>query len=157
MIDPSTTVAGIRIPSSDSVFLSVVALHISLGLACVVSGAIAMLSAKGPGRHPIAGAICYRCNALLGSPTVLSILRWSDDYHLFIRGAFEFAALHLGRLARRRIWPRWVQTHIAGMGSSYVLLLTAFYVDNGQQLPLWRDLPVWTYWTLPATMVAPIV
>lgn len=24
------------------------------------------------------------------------------------------------------------------MGSSYVLLLTAFYVDNGHQLPLWK-------------------
>ena len=27
------------------------------------------------------------------------------------------------------------------MGASYILLLTAFYVDNGKNLPLWRELP----------------
>ena len=43
------------------------------------------------------------------------------------------------------------------MSSSYVLLLTAFYVDNGKQLPLWRQLPIWTYWTLPALIGAPII
>ena len=26
------------------------------------------------------------------------------------------------------------------MGLSYILLLTAFYVDNGKSLPLWKDL-----------------
>jgi hypothetical protein len=36
-------------------------------------------------------------------------------------------------------------------------LLTAFYVDNGKQLPLWRNLPHWTYWTLPALVGLPIV
>jgi hypothetical protein len=39
--------------------------------------------------------------------------------------------------------------HITGMGTSYVLLLTAFYVDNGKQLPVWKDLPHFTYWLLP--------
>ena len=33
-----------------------------------------------------------------------------------------------------------MKLHITGMGTSYVLLLTAFYVDNGKNLPLWRDL-----------------
>jgi len=27
------------------------------------------------------------------------------------------------------------------MGLSYILMLTAFYVDNGKKLPVWRDLP----------------
>ena len=35
------------------------------------------------------------------------------------------------------------------MGTSYVLLLVAFYVDNGKQLPIWKDLPHFTYWLLP--------
>jgi hypothetical protein len=35
------------------------------------------------------------------------------------------------------------------MGSSYLGLLTAFYVDNGPQLPLWNRLPDWSFWILP--------
>jgi hypothetical protein len=158
MADPITTVAGIQIPSADPVFLSVVALHVPLGLTCVVAGALAMLSVKGPGRHPIAGTIYYWSTvAVFGSATVLSLMRWAEDYHLFILGALALAAAHLGRAARRRSWPGWARMHIAGMGSSYVLLLTAFYVDNGKQLPLWRDLPAWTYWTLPALIALPIM
>src|SRR6516164_5652800 len=48
----STTVGGIVIPSTDPTFLAVVVgLHIPLGIACVVTGASAMLSQKGRGRH----------------------------------------------------------------------------------------------------------
>ena len=38
-----------------------------------------------------------------------------------------------------------------------MLLLTAFYVDNGHQLPVWKELPAWTYWTLPALVGTPII
>ena len=40
-----------------------------------------------------------------------------------------------------RLWRGWLRLHIAGMAVSYILLLTAFYVDNGPHLPLWRSLP----------------
>ncbi len=43
------------------------------------------------------------------------------------------------------------------MGSSYILLLTAFYVDNGRNLPLWRSLPSLTYWLLPAAVGVPLI
>jgi hypothetical protein len=43
------------------------------------------------------------------------------------------------------------------MGSSYVLLLIAFYVDNGKQLPLWRDLPHFMYWLLPLAVGLPLI
>jgi hypothetical protein len=36
-------------------------------------------------------------------------------------------------------------------------LLTAFYVDNGKSLPLWRDLPSITYWLLPAAVGLPLI
>jgi hypothetical protein len=129
-----------------------------LGLTCVLSGALAMLSVKGPVRHPTAGTIYYWSTvAVFCSATILSLMRWSEDFHLFLLGVLALAAAHLGRMARRRSWPGWARMHIAGMGSSYVVLLTAFYVDNGKQLPLWRDLPAWTYWTLPALIAAPIM
>jgi hypothetical protein len=43
------------------------------------------------------------------------------------------------------------------MGLSYILLLTAFYVDNGHSLPLWRDLPPITYWLVPAAVGLPLI
>jgi hypothetical protein len=78
-----------------------VGVHIVLGLACTVTGAIAMLSQKRAGRHPRYG--------------------------------------------------------ITGMGSSYILLLIAFYVDNGRSLPLWKELPPIAYWLLPAAVGIPLI
>jgi len=43
------------------------------------------------------------------------------------------------------------------MGLSYVLLLTAFYVDNGKNLPLWNKLPQIAFWVLPAAAGIPFI
>jgi len=158
MIDGTTTMAGIEIPSTDLLFLSIVAVHVLLGIVAVVSGAVAMLSAKAPGRHPRFGTIYYRSIvAIFVSATALSIMRWAEDYHLFIIGMLALGFASWGRAARRQRWTGWARMHALGMGSSYVALLTAFYVDNGRQLPLWRELPVWTYWTLPTLFGAPVI
>jgi hypothetical protein len=58
--------------------------------------------------------------------------------------------------ARRQRWREWVKVHIRGMGTSYVLLLTAFYVDNGPNLPLWKELPPLAFWVLPSMVGVPI-
>jgi hypothetical protein len=43
------------------------------------------------------------------------------------------------------------------MGLSYIVLLTAFYVDNGESLPVWRDLPAIAYWLAPGLVGLPIL
>jgi hypothetical protein len=43
------------------------------------------------------------------------------------------------------------------MGLSYTLMLIAFYMDNGKQLPLWRQLPSVTYWLLPSAVGVPLI
>jgi hypothetical protein len=43
------------------------------------------------------------------------------------------------------------------MGLSYILLLTAFYVDNGHSLPLWTDLPSITYWLTHGAVGIPLI
>ena len=129
-------VAGIKIPSSDPLFVTVVAVHVLLGLVCTITGIVAMLSAKRAGRHPLFGSVYYWC--LMGvfvTACGLAAVRWSEDYHLFILGTLAFAAASLGRMARRKRWSNWARLHISGMGTSYVLLLTSFYVDNGKSLP----------------------
>ena len=157
-----TIVAGIEIPSANPVFLTVVGIHVMLGLACTVTGIIAiiiaMLSRKRAGRHPRYGTIYYWCLAgVFLTASSLAAVRWAQDYHLFILGALSFAAAYLGRQARRHRWRHWVRLHIAGMGSSYVLLLIAFYVDNGRFLPLWKDLPPAAYWLVPAAIGIPLI
>jgi hypothetical protein len=154
----ASSLGGIEVPSSDPVFLAIVAMHIPLGLACVVAGALAMLSKKRRGRHSRFGTVYFwTLLALFGSATSLAAMRWSEDYHLFVLGALSFASAWLARSALRQRWHRWPRVHLTGMGISYILLLAAFYVDNGRQLPLWRDLPPVAYWLLPVAVGAPII
>jgi hypothetical protein len=71
-------------------------------------------------------------------------------------GLLSFVAATIGPRARRRLWRCWPRIHIAGMPASYILMITAFYVDNGPNLPLWRELPPLAFWILPALIGAPI-
>jgi uncharacterized membrane protein len=159
MTDGSTVIFGIEIPSINPIFLAVVVgIHIPLGLTCVVVGAVAMFSAKGRGRHSSFGTVYYWCLlALFMSATFLSVMRWAENYHLFILGMLSFASAWLGHTAIRERWRNWARFHITGMGFSYVFLVIAFYVDNGKQLPLWKDFPHVTYWLLPLAVGIPLI
>ena len=152
----ATVIAGIVIPSTDPLFLAGVGLHIGVGLACVAAGAVAMLSRKRRGRHSTAGTVYYWSLAVLcGSATVLALVPWPEDSALLALALAAFGAAHLGRLGMRSRHA--VRLHITGMGASYILLLTAFYVDNGPQLPVWKDLPPIAYWTVPAAVGLPVL
>ena len=151
-------VFGFPVPSVDPVFLAIVRFHIGVGIVVVVAGAIAMLSYKGRGRHSTAGIVYYWSLAILvGTATALSAMRWAENYHLFVLGILSLVVATIGRTALRQRWRNWVRLHISGMGLSYILMLTAFYVDNGKNLPLWRELPQWAFWVLPTVLGLPIV
>jgi uncharacterized membrane protein len=154
----ATIVAGLPIPSTSPVFLAGVGLHVLFGLTAVATGAVAMLSRKGPGRHPRFGGVYYWSLAGLAvSAAALAIVRWREDAGLFALALVAFAAAFVGRRARRRLrrgWPRW---HAGGMGGSYIVMLTAFYVDNGANLPGWRLLPHAAYWIAPSLVGLPIL
>ena len=106
MIGSPTTIGGIPLPSDTPLFLALVALHVVAGLTCVMAGAVAMLSRKRSGRHPLAGSVYYWALAcVVVTMTVLAVSRWAEDYHLFALGALSFAAATVGRMARRRRWP----------------------------------------------------
>jgi uncharacterized membrane protein len=153
-----TVIAGLVIPSSSPLFLVGVVVHVAAGLACVIVGAAAMLSRKRRGRHSTFGAIYYWSLSVVAlSAFALSVVRWAEDYLLFILAALSFASASVGRLAIRRGSFGRFRPHIAGMGASYILLLTAFYVDNGKNLPLWKALPQIAYWLLPSAIGAPIM
>jgi hypothetical protein len=156
----ATTVAGIPIPSTSPWFLGVVAVHVAMGLMCVVAGLAAMLNRKGRGRHSRFGTVYFwMLLGVFATATALSIARWDEDRHLFVLGALSFGAALVARQMLRHgrpAGPR-LQVHVTGMGASYILLLTAFYVDNGRNLPLWKDLPPIAYWIAPAAVGLPIL
>ena len=152
----STDIAGIVIPSTNPVFLGVVAIHVLFGLGCVTTGLVAMLATKGRGTHSTLGTIYFWLMfGVFLSMATLSFLRWSEDYVLFILGLLAFALVTFGRLAVR--WGSNFRIHAISMASSYVVLLTAFYVDNGRNIPVWRDLPTIAYWLVPTLVGAPLL
>ena len=158
MSDEGIVVLGIPIPSSSPLFLGIVAVHVVAGLICSVAGLVAMLAPKRAGRHPAAGAIYYWSLVVVFlTMAALSVLRWPQNTHLFILGILSFSAGTLGRMTRRRRLRGWLPAHVTGMAVSYILLLTAFYVDNGPHLPLWRSLPPLAHWLLPSLVGVPIL
>jgi hypothetical protein len=99
-------VAGIELPSSDPVFLAVVGIHVLLGLACTIMGIVGMLSIKGRGRHPLFGSVYFWClGGVFVTASALAVVRWAEDYHLFILGMLAFLAAYLGRMTTERAYP----------------------------------------------------
>jgi len=132
--------------------------HILFALTCVVTGLVAMLSKKRRGRHPRFGTIYFYALGLVWlTASAISLDRWSQDYELFFLGTAAFGCGSLGYAATRIRWKGWLPYHISGMGGSYIILLTAFYVDNGPRLPVWDRLPHIVYWLLPAAVGGPLI
>ncbi|WP_169983847.1 DUF2306 domain-containing protein [Microbispora sp. H10836] len=140
-------ILGTPIPNAGPVFLSALAVHVTAGITCVICGAIAALTRKGSPRHMRFGRVyLWGLAVVYVSLTVMSVIRWRENIHLFGIGTLAIITALTG-YANRRQRP---DVHILGMGTSYVLLLTGFYVDNGPHLPLWDRLPAIAYWLLPA-------
>lgn len=154
----SISIAGILIPSRSPVFLGVLAVHVAAGLTAVAAGLAAMLAPKGRGRHPSFGTIYFRAMGVVAaSMAILAAMRCQEDRVLLALGLGAYLAATVGRLAVRRRWASWPRIHVTGMGTSYVLLLVAFYVDNGAHLPLWRSLPPVSYWLVPVAIGIPLI
>jgi hypothetical protein len=156
-MNPTINVLGLELPRMGPAFYGVLAVHVPAALAAVVLGAVAALSRKGSRRHVRAGIFYFRALAIAFlTASILAVMRWREDYHLLLIGVVSFAAACYGHLYQGRHRPGH-RPHIAGMGLSYVAMLTAFYVDNGSQLPLWNRLPHVMYWVLPIAFGAPII
>ena len=139
-------------------FGAILVVHIGAGLVCVITGAIALVSPKQRGRHPRLGEVYYwGLGVVFVTATVMAALRWAQSGYLFFLGSAAFAAGSIGYLARKRRWRGWLTVHIVGMSLSYIVLLTAFYVDNGPKLPLWDRLPTLAFWIGPSAIGLPLV
>jgi hypothetical protein len=131
--------------------------HILAGLTALASGAVAMLSRKRRGRHTRFGEIYFWAIVVVFiTATGMAFLHWPQNAYLVLLGSLAFGAVSFGYLARERRWSGWLPHHILGMATSYIVLLTAFYVDNGPHLPLWNHLPVLFFWIAPTAVGLPL-
>ena len=150
-------ILGTEVGSTAPLFLAVLAVHVPAGLTAVLTGAGAALSRKGSARHRRLGRWYYAAiTAVFATAAVLAALRWRADWPLFLLGGAAYTTATLGYLHRRRHRPG-DGGHIAGMGASYALMLTAFYVDNGPHLPLWDHLPTLALYLLPGAIATPLI
>jgi hypothetical protein len=145
-------------PHLSAPFAVLLLVHVPAGLTSVVAGAVAALSRKRRGRHPRLGTVYYWALAMVFvTATGMAALRWTEDRHLFVLGTLSFGVASVGYLARRVRWRGWTSFHVIGMSLSYIVLLTAFYVDNGPHLPVLDRLPAVAYWTLPSLVGLPLL
>ena len=152
----ASRILGTEVGSTAPVFLTFLAIHVLGGITAVATGATAAIARKGSPRHIRAGRWYYRAiTVVFTTATILAAMRWQQDYHLFILGAASFTAATIGYQHRRRHRPG-DTGHIAGMGAAYIVMLTAFYVDNGPHLPPLGHLPTLTFWLLPSAIGVPV-
>lgn len=135
-----------------------VTVHVGCGVIAVVCGAGAMLSGKGSRRHRCFGRVYLAALTGLGlTAPVLAAVDWAHRWHLAVLGVLSLGAAAAGFGAVRLVRPVRRAVHTCGMGLAYIVMLTAFYVDNGPRLPLWDQLPVLALWFLPAAVGAPVL
>jgi hypothetical protein len=98
--------------------------------------------------------------------TTLSVQHWPADAYLFVLATLGYGfALggYVARRFRREPWllrvlgKQWISVHIVGMIGSYVVLWTAFYVDNAHLIPGLKELPPLTFWVLPTVVALPFL
>jgi H+/Cl- antiporter ClcA len=141
--------------------------HALAGLSTGATGIMAFRAPKRRERHPRWGVrYLWAYTVVFLTATILSAMHPEVDPYLFFLGliGYGFALIGYGaRRFRREPWlmrmlgKQWVVVHIVGMIGSYVVLWTAFYVDNAHLIPLLNQLPLLTFWVLPTVIGLPFI
>lgn len=118
-----TRVAGTVVPSTSSLALTIVAVHVLFGLASVIYGVMAMLSPKCRARHSKLGTICFWClspSVVLASGLIAITL--GESWPLLSLGILSFLAALTGRTARRNTG----EAGFAGSSSEWVHRMSCY-------------------------------
>ena len=149
-----------------SFFLPLV-VHALAALTTGVTGVITFSRPKRSVRHPRwGGRYLWAYTAVFLTAIILSAQHWPTDAYLVVLAmiGYGFALAGYGiRRFRREPWvmrtlgKQWISVHIVGMIESYVVLWTAFYVDNAHLIPGLKQLPTLTFWVLPSLIALPFL
>ena len=149
-----------------SFFLPLV-VHALAGLTTGVMGVLAFRAPKRRGRHHQWGkSYLWAYTVLFLTATMLSVQRMPADIYLLVLATLGYGLALSGYAARRFrqepivrriVGKQWVVAHIVGVIGSYVVLWTAFYVDNAHLIPGLKQLPTLTFWVLPTLIALPFL
>jgi len=149
-----------------SFFLPLV-VHALAGLTTGVTGVVAFRAPKRRGAHHRWGKYyLWAYTVVFFTATILSVQRWAADAYLFFLAlaGYSFALAGYGARRFRRepflarlLGKQWVVAHIVGVIGSYIVLWTAFYVDNAHLIPGLNQLPPLTFWVLPTLIGIPFI
>ena len=149
-----------------SFFLPLV-VHALAALTTGVTGVITFSRPKRSVRHPKWGVrYLWAYTAVFLTANILSVQNWPTDAYLVVLATIGYG-FALGGYGARRFrkapWllrvlgKQWISAHIVGMIGSYVVLWTAFYVDNAHLIPGLKQLPTLTFWVLPTMIALPFL
>ena len=149
-----------------SFFLPLV-VHALAGLTTGVTGVLAFRAPKRGGRHHRWGkSYLWAYTVVFLTAIILSVQHWSAEAYLFVLATLGYGLTPSGYTARRFrqepivrrvVGKQWVVAHIVGVIGSYVVLWTAFYVDNAHLFPGVKQLPTLTFWVLPTVIALPFL
>jgi hypothetical protein len=141
--------------------------HSLAGLLTGIMGILAFSAPKRRERHPRWGIrYLWAYTVVFLTATILSLQRWEADAYLFVLATlgYGFALLGYGvrrfrrePVVRHLLGKQWVIAHIISMIGSYIVLWTAFYVDNAHLIPGLKELPTLTFWVLPTVIALPFI
>jgi hypothetical protein len=149
-----------------SFFLPLV-VHALAALTTGVTGVITFSRPKRSGRHPKWGVrYLWAYTVVFLTAIMLSVQHMPADAYLLVLATLGYGLALSGYAARRFrqepiirriVGKQWVVAHIVGVIGSYVVLWTAFYVDNSHLIPGLKELPPLTFWVLPSLIALPFL
>jgi len=149
-----------------SFFLPLV-VHALAALTTGVTGVITFSRPKRSVRHPRWGVrYLWAYTVVFLTAIILSVQHLPTDAYLVVLATigYGFALAGYGArrfrqkpMLRRVLGKQWIVAHIVGMIGSYVVLWTAFYVDNAHLFPGLKELPTLTFWVLPTVIALPFL
>jgi hypothetical protein len=109
--------------------------HIVAGAAALFLGPIAMWAPKRIGLHSRVGESFFAIVTVVCiSGGALAAMNWESRWIFFFIALGTYACALLAYLAGKKRWRNWLIAHVAGQGSAYTAMVTAFIVGN------WDDL-----------------
>lgn len=141
-----------------SIYSVLLAGHIGAGTICLITGALASFVRKQKGIHTITGEVYHSGYVVVFlTAIIMSMINWSELAFLFYIAVFSYGMALYGYLVRKLRRNNWLPKHINGMLGSYIGIITAVLVVNGEAVSSVTGIPSLFLWFIPTIMGSPLI